>query len=764
MIDQNSKSESIISNGITEDKNDLVENHIAEDADTEEVTTDYESDLASAQKKHVPGKKFGTFNGVIRPTILTILGVMMYLREGWVVGNAGLGGAIIIILMCYFITGTTALSLSSITSNIRLGAGGVFSIATQSLGLEVGGSIGIPFYLAQALSVAMYVYGFMEGWVRIFPSHYPLLVVLTVFVVVFALSYISTTLAFRVQVLVMSGVVLALASIFLGLYSLPELHTPKIFGDFENANYWTLFAIFFPASTGIMVGASMSGNLKNPRKSIPLGTMTAWGMSLLIYLSLAVWYSLVASPAELKSVLTIAVDRAFWGPAVLIGILSSCFTAALSSFVASPRTLQSLGKHQIVPFSGFFGKLYGDEPRNAILTTGLLVLLVLLLGDLNTIAQVVTVFFLMTYFTVNFILLIEKKLNLISFRPSFRIPILTPFLGSLASLSAIVVVSPLLGLTCVLVSITIYIYLDRRALENPYETLNSGLFISVANWAARKIAIDSNTKNLRSWKPDILYPVERTTQLEGDYRLLLALVQPQGSLQIIGVQTGRSSRPLRGLDNIVHDIQQDGIFASSAVIKVADFLNSLKTTAAVMKSSFFRPNILFAPIEDRNQEELRGMEKIAEENELGVVFLAKHPDAGLGRSRFVNLWIRDQSPNWHLSFDLANIDLPLLLALMMIKNWNIQLRLITLVSDTAQIDKARNYLNDLMILARIPKGFDIIVENVDFKTFIEKAPHADLNIFGLAKPFDKKSMETLVKLCESTCMFVQDSGNESVLV
>ncbi len=737
---------------------------LPDEPDEHEISTKYEADLASGEAEQIGYKKFGTFSGVIRPTILTILGVMMYLREGWVVGNAGLGGAIMIILMCYFITGTTALSLSSITTNIRLGAGGVFTLATQSLGLEVGGSIGIPFFLAQALSVAMYIYGFMEGWLRIFPGHPPLLVVLGVFAVIFAVSYLSTTLAFRVQILVMSGVILALASIFLGLHSVTELQKPEFFGDFAQADYWTLFAIFFPAATGIMVGASMSGNLKNPRRSIPLGTMTAWAMSLVVYLALAVWYALVAAPDELKNVLTIAVDRAFWGPAVLIGILSSCFTAALSSFVASPRTLQALGKHGIVPFSSFFGKTHNGEPRHAILFTGLLVLVVIVLGDLNDIAQIVTVFFLMTYFTVNFILLVEKQLNLISFRPTFRVALVVPFLGSLACLSAIVVVSPFLGLTCVLLSMAIYIYLDRRSLENPYETLNSGLFISVANWAARKIAVGAGAKNLRSWKPDILYPLERATQLDGNYRLLLAMVQPQGSVQVIGVKTDKNSRALKGLDAIVRDFQHEGIFASAAVIEATDFLTSLRTAAAVMKSSFFKPNILFAPIEDRSEEELQSMIEIAQENHFAVIFLASHPDSGLGRSRHVNLWVRDQSPSWRLSFNMANLDLPLLTALMLIKNWKINLRLITLVADPAWMEKARHYLNDLMALARMPKGYEIIVEREDFGGFVEKAPHADLNIFGLGKSVNKKAMESLVRQCESTCLFVRDSGHESVLV
>lgn len=735
------------------------------DAVSSGANPEIDASLVGSRDEPIGGRKFGSFNGVIRPTILTILGVMMYLREGWVVGNAGLGGAILIILMCYFITGTTALSLSSITTNIRLGAGGVFTLITQSLGLEVGGSIGIPFYLAQGMSVAMYIYGFMEGWVHIFPNHSPLLVVIAVFAVVFALSYISTTLAFRVQIFVMIGVILALGSIFLGLYSAPVLQNPTFFGDFENANYWILFAVFFPASTGIMVGASMSGNLTDPRKSIPAGTMTAWGLSLLIYLVLAIWYSLVATPEELRGNLTIAIDKAYWGPAVLIGILSSCFTAALSSFIASPRTLQSLGKQKILPFPEFFGKLHNDEPRNAILVTGGMVLIILLLGDLNAIAQIVTVFFLMTYFIVNFILLIEKKLNLISFRPTFRIPILVPFLGSLSCLTAIVVVSPLLGLTCVLLSITIYIYLDRRALEAPYETLNSGLFISIANWAARKIALDAKANHLRSWKPDILYPVERTTQLQGYYRLLLSLARPQGSVQAIGVKTKKHSRLLRGLENVIRDIRMDGIYASSAIIESPDFLSSLRTAVSVMKSPFFEPNILFSPINDRSREELQGMLEIAGENQLGVVFLARHPDTGLGRGRQMNIWIREQSPNWQLSFSMANIDLPLLLALMLIKNWDIRLRLITLVTDPAEIDNARLYLKNLMALARIPKGYSIVAESADFREYIDgDAPHADLNLFGLTNQIDKKVMEELVKETESTCLFVKDSGLESVLM
>ena len=115
-------------------------------------------------------KKFGTFGGVFTPTLLTILGVIMYLRLGWVVGNAGLLGAWLIIIISFLITLTTALSMSSITTNIRIGAGGAYAIISQSLGLEVGGSLGIPRYVSQGLAVTMYIFGFREGWLSIFPD------------------------------------------------------------------------------------------------------------------------------------------------------------------------------------------------------------------------------------------------------------------------------------------------------------------------------------------------------------------------------------------------------------------------------------------------------------------------------------------------------------------------------------------------------------------------------------------------------------------
>ena len=149
-------------------------------------------------------KKFGTLSGVFTPTLLTIIGAIMFLREGWVVGNAGLLGSTLIILLACGITTATGLSMSCITTNIRVGAGGAFSMISQSLGLEVGGSIGIPLCLSQTLAVAMYIFGFREGWLWIFPNHPALLIDLAVFTLLIVIAFISTDLAFRIQYLIMA--------------------------------------------------------------------------------------------------------------------------------------------------------------------------------------------------------------------------------------------------------------------------------------------------------------------------------------------------------------------------------------------------------------------------------------------------------------------------------------------------------------------------------------------------------------------------------
>jgi solute carrier family 12 (sodium/potassium/chloride transporter), member 2 len=224
--------------------------------------------------------RLGTFGGVFTPTLLTILGVIMYLRLGWVVGNGGLLGGLLVIGLAVGITTATGLSLSSIATNTRLGAGGPYAIISRSLGLEVGGSVGVPLFVSQALAVAMYVFGFREGWLWIFPAHPPLLVDLATFALVFGIASVSAEFAFKIQYLIMVVIGLSVVLILGSPAGWEAGRDTLLWGDWRGApedgfagtTFWAVFAVFFPAATGIMAGANMSGELADPRRAIPRGT------------------------------------------------------------------------------------------------------------------------------------------------------------------------------------------------------------------------------------------------------------------------------------------------------------------------------------------------------------------------------------------------------------------------------------------------------------------------------------------------------------
>jgi len=267
----------------------------------------------------VSTKKFGTLEGVFTPCLLSILGVIMYLRLGWVVGNVGFVGALIIICIANLITLATTLSMSSIVSNIRIGTGGAYSIIKNSLGMEAGGAIGFPLYIAQAISVAFYIAGFSECWLFVFPSHNVLLVSLILWFFLLVITYTSTKVAFRVQYLIMGLIGLSLVSIFSG----EGIAGTNVFiqETLPGENFWGVFAVFFPAVTGILVGASMSGELKDPKSSIPQGTLWAIIISFCIYVGLAFFFAKKVPLADLQTNLSVAIDLGRWSWLVIIGIM-----------------------------------------------------------------------------------------------------------------------------------------------------------------------------------------------------------------------------------------------------------------------------------------------------------------------------------------------------------------------------------------------------------------------------------------------------------
>lgn len=722
-------------------------------------------------------KLYNTFEGVFKPTLLTILGAIMYLRVGWVVGNAGLLGGILVVLAAISITLATGLSLSSIASNTRLEAGGPYAMIAKALGIEVGGAIGIPLFLCQTFAVAMYIFGFREGWMSIFPTHSALLVDAIVFSAVLLVAWISAGLAFRLQYLVMASIAVSLISIFASPYFWEPQQNLVWFGNFPGSaetefagiSFWGVFAVFFPAVTGIMSGVNMSGELQNSRKNIPRGTLAAIAVSSLVYLALCCWAARVASTEELIDNYTVAIDKALWQPAVLIGLLAATFSAALSSLVGAPRILVALARDEIIPQSQWIGKLsHNGEPRRATLFSSLFVLGALMLRDLNAIAPLITMFFLITYAALNLVVLLESRLGLMNFRPTFKIPQIVPFYGFSSCLFAMLVIDPRFSFIATVVVIFIYFQLTKKP-DNPRITgdVRSGIFEAIAQWAAKK-TIEIDVNNFRAWRPTLLVPVEHWSQLLGEFRLLLDICQPEGSIQLIGLATDETIGDFsQRLKMLAAAFRRQGIFTTFSVLKISSSTEGISAVLQSSQSTFFRPNIMFLKVPDTVAEwtQMQPILNEAQRLEVGIMLFGLHNLAGMGRVEVINVWLTPQTEDIPFSAKLqkGNLNLTLLMALRLHRSWQGSLHLITVVSSTEAVKSAQQYVEDLRDLCRVPDRAKTFVLVGQFEECIARAPQSDMDCIGLSSEPDFDFLCRMVKLTGSSCLFFRDSGNESAI-
>lgn len=721
-------------------------------------------------------KKFGTFGGVFTPTLLTILGVIMYLRLGWVVGNAGLLGAWLIILLSFTITLATALAMSSIVSNIRIGAGGAYAIISQSLGLEIGGSLGIPRYISQGLAVTMYIFGFREGWLSIFPTHSPFLIDVTVFAILFVIAYKSADLAIKTQFIIMAIIVASLISIVLAAY----FGSMEIGGEeaarwgtfrgspengFSGSDFWVVFAVFFPAATGIMAGANMSGELKDPRHAIPKGTLWAIGVSFVVYMALAYWLARSATEQELISNYNIIIEKSFWKPAIIAGILGATFSSALASIIGSSRILFAMGRHRVLPEGEWLShQTPNGEPRNAMLVTGILIFASMLLRDLNAIAPLVTMFFLITYAMLNVVVIIEQRLGLLSWRPVFKVHHLIPWVGLVSSVMTMFIINPTISLVSVSVVVGVYWVLSRSHLETPFEDVRSGIFSSFAEWAAKHTA-GLTHKQERAWKPNLLVPVTDHAIVKGSFTFLKDIAYPKGSAKLMGIAVGRQGEVLENkLPELSLAFQKAEVFSSWAVMRSLKFSEGANSGIQALRGAFFKPNVVvLSMLENENIiAEYPSVIEEADRLELGVMLYAPHPKAMLGQQQCINIWISDRSPEWSLTTGIGNLNLSVLLAYKLKLNWGAKIRILTILKNEADRSKAKRFMKDLVELARLPH-LETVILSGDFHENVENAPPADINMFGLSLGLDMKVVSEMVERTDTTCLFVRDSGVENIL-
>jgi len=543
-----------------------------------------ESERAQAIKTDPPPKdtpgKLGTFPGVFTPSILTILGIILFLRLGYVVGQAGLGRSLVIIGLANAISVLTSFSLSAIATNLKVKGGGDYYLISRTLGVEYGGAIGLVLFLAQSVSVAFYSIGFGEVLVDMIPGASPAYVRLAAaaaLCALFVLAWLGADWATRFQYLVMAALAAALISFFIG--GLPGWELTSVLDNWTSpqggSGFWLIFAIFFPAVTGFTQGVSMSGDLKDPGRSLPLGTFLAVGISILVYFAVAL---VLAGNLPLE---TLARDyrsmKRIAGLPYLIdaGVVAATLSSAMASFLGAPRILQALAKDRIIPFLNPLAKGSGplDNPRRGVLVSLAIALPTVGLGKLNLIAPVVSMFFLISYGLLNYATFFEARSASPSFRPRFRYyDQRLSLLGFLACLGAMLAINLAAGLAAVAVLMAVYQYLQRTS--GPARWADSRRSYHLQRIREHLLAAAGETEHPRDWRPEIAALTHDPERLSPLLRLAGWLEGGTGLTVAVRLLEGKGARIIRrhreAEEDLSRALAEKGLKAFPLVVDAPD--------------------------------------------------------------------------------------------------------------------------------------------------------------------------------------------------
>ena len=402
------------------------------------------------------GYGFGTAP-VFLAAISTILGAVLFLRFGYAVGHVGLMGSILIILIGHVITIPTAMAIAEIATNLKVEGGGEYYIISRSFGSTVGGTIGLSLYLSQAISVAFYMIAFAEAFRPAFPwlaahiGFQPSLWMISIpatAVLLFVILKRGADLGVTVLWAVVGVLAISLLAFFLGRTGSNDGSLDLFAHVADPDKFFTVFAIIFPAFTGMTAGVGLSGDLKNPRRSIPLGTMTATIVGMVVYLLVVMKLAGNLRPDELVADQFAMSKVAFWGPIIPIGLAAATLSSAIGSILIAPRTLQALAIDGILPSNWANrilarGRGEGNEPYIATLVTALIVFAFVSMGNVDFVAQIISMFFMITYGSLCLVSFLEHFAGNPTYRPTFRSRWYISLVGAVGSFVIMFQMSPL---------------------------------------------------------------------------------------------------------------------------------------------------------------------------------------------------------------------------------------------------------------------------------------------------------------------------------
>jgi amino acid transporter len=689
--------------------------------------------------------KFGFFGGVFTPSILTILGVIMYMRLGWVVGHAGLTGSIVIILIAHIISIATGLSISSIATNKKVGAGGVYYVVSRSLGLPMGGAIGYTLFIATSFSIALYLIGFAENFNPVLGMGSTIndfrvsgtlaLLLLTILV------YISTSVAIKSQYLILGAIVLSLVSIFFGDIDGGDLISNVVSPE-KEVSFALLFGIFFPAVTGFTAGIAMSGDLENPKKDIPIGTMLAIGVGLVIYIVLAIFLSVRVDDSLLQSNYNILMDIALFAPLVIAGIWGATLSSALGGLLGGPRIFQAMSVDNITPYSKTFANGSGksNEPRNALILTILIAEVGVLIGELDAIARLVSMFYLMAYNFINLSFFLESWANS-DFLPKFKVSKWVGAIGFLATFTVMFQIDPFAMVLAYMVLFGTYFFLKRKEMS-----LNSGdiwgsVWSSVVKAGLKRM--DGFEENQNYWRPNVLlfsggtekrpYLIEISKDLGGRSGMI-------SNFDLIESPEAKVLFPKKDKGIKTTDIREDGIFTRRQEVK--DIYTGIETIASVYGFSGIEPNTVLMGWARNTKfpSQFANLTQALIDLDYNVLYLDYDEKRGFGQYESIDLWWRGISNNVILTIRLVKF-------ILSSQRWaNASVRVILVNDDKTERRQIQERITSILTEFRLQAEIKIINNSVEKLSIFELMKHysqyADLVFLGVPDRID--DVETYV--------------------
>ncbi|MFC1852609.1 amino acid permease [candidate division CSSED10-310 bacterium] len=719
-------------------------------------------------------QKFGTFLGVFTPSVLTILGLIMYLRFGWVVGNVGLPLTLFIVLVASAITFITALSASAIATNMKVGVGGEYFLISRSLGLELGGAIGIPLFLCRTLSITFYSFGLAESVITFWPSAWGEVTPFTiqaiaavVIVIITAVSGKSAGLALKLQIPIMMAVGLSILALAIGVFS-GEFRTPEMVATYRTAprGFWYVFAVFFPAVTGFTAGIGMSGDLKNPQRSIPRGTILAVATGTVIYIFILVCLAMTSriSFEQLAEPSIAWIPIAILGPWLIYpGIWGAILSSAFGSVLGGPRVLQALAKDGLAP--SFLARLSKTgQPTVATWISGAIALSAVSLGELNAVAQFVTILFLTLYVTINFSAALEKLVGDPSYRPTISVPWYVAILGSFGAGMVMFLISPTACVIAIILEFAIYFYLRRKAMQKRWGDVRAGMWVALARFALLKLR--GHDIDPRNWRPHILLFIGDTAKRIGLVRLASWFNQNRGIITACQVVVGDLHQNdvdiARKRQEMSQTLTDEGLIAFSEVNVVTDYENGIIDIAQANGIARLRSNtVMFGwpKKKERLESILRIMRALSNAGKSTIIAnlqWAHEP----GQEKRIDIWWGGLQNNGDLMLLLAYL-------LRLNQEWiTAKIMVRSIVETEEERKKMETGLAELVPSFRIQAETEVILKPED-QSVMDVMPkyskNADIVFLGLMEPEPGTEAEYAERLYDlankfNTTIFIRNAG------